>query len=53
MATTQKPYHCLVALPTGKNLKMGDWLLARANIKPGDASATLPVLGHTVNALQE
>ena len=38
---------------TGKNSKMGDWLLARANIKPGDASASLPVLGHTVNALQE
>ena len=49
----KKPYHCLVTLPTGKNLKMGDWLLARANIKPGDVSASLPVLGYTANALQE
>ena len=49
----RKLYHCLVTLPTGKKSKMGNWLLPRAYIKPGDASARLPVLGRTSNAPQE
>ena len=45
--------HCLISLPTGKNLNKDNWQLARANTKHGNASTSLPVQGLTANALQE
>ena len=35
--------HHLISLPPGKNLNKGDWQLARASTKPGNAPASLPM----------
>ena len=45
--------HHLITLPTHKKFLNGKLSLVRANIRHGHAPVRLPMLGHTVHAVQE
>ena len=45
--------HCLITLPMHKNFRMENSSLVRANIRHGHAPVRLPMLGHSVHAVQE